>query len=324
MKGCDEVQDLLPELLPWVRGPALEVHEHLQRCAECRELADDLVHTLHRLESSPGAPTLDEGFADRVLHRLPDDPGWSVGPAPAGRVIPLRRLLLQGAAAAACFAAGAALTLGLRDRDPGAGSVAAQGAPRVIRVGPGGERLPAGTQLVVGGEDPRARGPRPGHDHDPGWQGEWAAHRAPDAWGPDGWSGARPLVRYVSQAGQVLEAVADLDAGQDPRALQVLRVTLQRSDLLDEGDELLAVLEPAGASQAELRRLISGTQLVLRKVRNARQDAPEVLWALRREVRETGLLDAYRQLLVSAAAREPEREAPPPAEAAPWKPTDPL
>lgn len=322
MKSCDEVQDLLPELLPWVRGPALEVHEHLQRCAECRELADDLAHTLHRLESSPGAPRLDEGFADRVLHRLPDDPGWSVGPAPAGRLLRFPRFVLQGAAAAACFVAGVALTLGLRDRDPG--GTAAPGTARLVRIGPEGQRLPAGTQLVVGGEDPRARGPRPGHDRDPGWQGEWAAGRAPDAWSPDGWTGARPLVRYVSQAGLVLEAVADLDASQDPRALQVLCVTLQRSDLLDEGDELLAVLEPAGAGQAELRRLISGTQLVLRKVRNARQDAPEVLWALRREVRETGLLDAYRQLLVSTAGREPEQEAPPPAEAAPWKPTDPL
>ena len=334
MKSCDEVQDVLPELLPWVRGPAFEVHEHLRLCPECADLADDLAHTLHVLESSPGAPALGEAFAERVVQALPHDPGWSVGGRPAGRVIRLRTLLVQGAAAAACFAAGAALTLGLRPANQGGGP--SDGLAGV-------QRLPHGQpQVVVVGEpadQPRRRGVRRAPDLYAPAEQVWAAEPAPGSFttgpattGPvTGWAApvrlagyeGRPLVRYMSQAGLVVEAVADLDASADPRALQVLRVTIQGSDLLDEGDQLLQLLppEPDEPSQAELRRLIAGTQLVLRKVRNARQDAaPELLWALRREVRETGLLDAYRELLTHTGAATPEPEPP----VRPRQPNDPL
>jgi hypothetical protein len=318
VKSCDEVQDLLPELLPWVRGAAFEVHEHLQRCAECAELADELAHTLRLLDASPGAPALDEAFALRVVQALPDDPGWSVGRAAGGRVIPLRALVLQGAAAAACFLAGAALTFGL-----------SRGASPEPSPQPQARRTPGHLAPALPGWAPGAAQAGPV---------EVAAPAAP-AWGAQPWPAARfagdgpPLVRYVSQAGLVLEAVAELDQRQDPRALQLLRVSLQGSDLLDEGDQLLELLppEPSEPGEVELRRLIAGTQLVLRKVRNARQDsAPELEWALRREVRETGLLDAYRELLARAAARGADAAAPAPAAERPpedpprWKPNDPL
>lgn len=319
MTSCDDVQDVLPELLPWVRGKAFEVHEHLRGCPECAELADELAHTVHRLQDSPGAPALGEGFAERVLSALPHDPGWSVsGAARPGRVIRLRTLLVQGAAAAACFAAGAALTLGLRERgvdgsDGQSGHMAQLTRPHHPAYGQG--------PMVVVEPSQATEGPLAGRGvpaavftTDPQPQ-PWQAS-APAGWAPARLAGfeARPLVRYVSQAGLVVEAVAELDAAADPRALQVLRVTLQRSDLLDEGDQLLQLLpvEAGEPTQVELRRLIAGTQLVLRKVRNARQDAaPELLWALRREVRETGLLDAYRDLLT----RGPQPAGPDPAAA---------
>lgn len=296
MKTCDEVKDILPEMLPLISGTALEVQEHLSRCHECAELRDELAHTLHVLESSPGADELPEAFAGEVLARLPDDPGWSLAapPQPRGQLVSYPRAFLQGVAAAALFAAGAAVAWNVRGGPTSLDANPTGWQPAVAQRDPYGIPGRAGmhTAPVAGGnrqpvvvvEQPHA-----------------ATTQAHPVYADTVWQvEQRPLVRYVSQAGVLLEAVADLEAG-DPRGLQVLTVTLQRSDLLDHGDELLQLLpEASEPGQLEIRRLIAGTQLVLRKVRNARKDAtPEVVWALRREVRETGLLDAYRQLLVA-------------------------
>jgi hypothetical protein len=88
--------------------------------------------------------------------------------------------------------------------------------------------------------------------------------------------------------------------------LRWLAFHVQQANLVDQGDRLLIALGNQGRADHadELKPLISGAQLILRKVRHARPDAaPQTLWTLRQEVRRTGILAAYRQLM--AQRREP-------------------
>jgi len=96
VKTCEEVLDLLPEILPVIRGEAIEVHDHLRICADCAEAAEEVAQTLNVLrEQAPSAPALAPDFADRVLDALPP----RLQPLEGGR----SRLWLQAAAAVFLF-----------------------------------------------------------------------------------------------------------------------------------------------------------------------------------------------------------------------------
>ncbi|MCO5170562.1 MAG: hypothetical protein M9894_29865 [Planctomycetes bacterium] len=110
--------------------------------------------------------------------------------------------------------------------------------------------------------------------------------------------------RYVTEANLVLEAVAALEQ-PDPHWLQVISRHVEQAALLDQGEVLLVQLHRA-SDHRELRPLINATQVVLRKVRHAPDhDAAAALATLRDEVRDAGLLDAYRALLTAAAEPDP-------------------
>lgn len=298
MKSCDEVLDLLPEYMPLVDGEALAVHEHLKVCAECAEAADDLAETLGVLTAhAPAAPALAPDFADRVMTGLAELEPGSAPPAPAGRVVRWPGAL-RVAAAVAFFAAGAgtAALLGEDPAAPAAGELAAA-EPRVAsRVDP----RPAPASPAPTGRRPLARAPQGG-----------APAAAPVAYAAD----PETVDYYVSEASMVLRAVERLGEA-DPRWLEILALHIRDSGLLDEGERLLLAYEGAPAAperdgEGDLRPVIHGAQLILRKVHNAREsNAPERLWALRREVRETGLIDAMDAVLTSreTPARDPDRE----------------
>lgn len=122
------------------------------------------------------------------------------------------------------------------------------------------------------------------------------------------------LERYVTEANLVLEAVTALER-PDPHWLQVISRHVDEAALLDQGEVLLIELSraPDRAETRALRPLINATQVVLRKVRHApEKDGAATLTALRREVHEAGLLDAYRALY-AAPARSADA-VPPPAQ----------
>src|SRR5689334_6396491 len=77
MTTCEDVLDLLPEVLPKLTPKAIEVHEHLRGCPSCAEESEELARVLHALETE-GQPTpaLSDGFADKVMGQLPAQHGF--------------------------------------------------------------------------------------------------------------------------------------------------------------------------------------------------------------------------------------------------------
>lgn len=269
MKSCEEVLDLLPEVLPVIRGEAIEVHEHLKLCPDCAETAEDVAHTLHALkEGADPAPELGPEFADAVLAALPP-----AEPAPIVAFPAPRPLWPQLLAAGLLFAAGLGTALAIRSFEP------APAAQNPLAVQPDAQpreetpipRVAAPQQRpqLVGNDVPRPR-----------------VRRAND------------LSSYVSEASLVLQAVESLKTA-DPRTMRLLAKHLQRTELLEQGDQLLLAIRQSADPRAEkLKPLITGTQLILRKVRHAPQrDTRQALWAIHQEVRQTKILDAYRALV---------------------------
>lgn len=280
MRSCEDVLDLLPEVLPHlpplaVRRETLEVQEHLRLCVGCADAADELSRVVVALktEAEP-APVLSPDFTDRVMDALPSAPGdrlRAAGPT-----------LLRLAAAVAIFAGGfgaAAWT-----RGP-AQPVAEAPLPRVVvqapqRTTPAPMPLPERRpQLAV-----MPATARPARD-------------------------ARPLERYVTEANLVLEAVSALEHA-DPHWLGVISRHVDEEALLEQGEALLVELQRSSdrAEARRLRPLISATQVVLRRVRHASgpEQADATFTALRSEVRDTGLLDAYRSLFTRSETPDPD------------------
>lgn len=282
MRTCEEVLDLVPEVLPHLpplglRAAALEVQEHLRLCPSCADAADELARVVGalQLEAAP-APVLSDDFADRVMAALPPAAGGAAAPALGAALLAWRL-----AAAAALFAAGFAAAAWTRPHDAPAPAPFERPGPALVQrpaepLTPAQGQAPATTWVV------RPARPRPG---------------------------AAPLERYVTEANLVLEAVAALER-PDPHWLQVISRHVEQAALLDQGEVLLVQLQRA-PDQRELRPLISATQVVLRKVRHAPdrdasgRDAAATLATLRDEVREAGLLDAYRALLTAAPDAPP-------------------
>jgi len=280
MKSCDEVFELLPECLPHLTEEALEVHEHLKLCTRCAEEAEDVAHTLHALTSGADpAPALSVDFADRVLTALPA----AGAPAEDGRVISLRerrgRTWLQAAAALALFAGGLATATFM---GPGAAS---------LTVGPSPPPAPQFTAV---------RSDRPSRVQ-PVAPVVPVAHLG---------TSYDPVQHYVAEASLVLQAVDTLDTS-DPRVLALLAHHVRRSALIDHGDRLLLAIraDPANLRATRLQPLISGTQMILRKVQHAQGgDAPYAVWAIQQEVKDTGILDAYRHLVETEDHETKEKE----------------
>ena len=68
MKTCEDVLDLLPDALPWIRGEALEVHEHLKLCTSCADTVESIAETVEVMKTqAPEVPEPSEDFADRVM-----------------------------------------------------------------------------------------------------------------------------------------------------------------------------------------------------------------------------------------------------------------
>jgi len=283
VKSCEEVLDVLPDHLPRLSGQALEVHEHLRMCHDCSEAADEAAHTLHVVKTqADSAPALTDDFADRVLAALPA----SGAASPAGQVISPAWIahVTRAAAAIAIFTLGVGAARVLEG--PAVSGSLAQLSPSASP-----ERLPV-PRLQTPSQ------PRP-QQAQPSRSGYGAA--TPVAYG--GGVPSQPLEHYVSEAGLVLRAVNALER-PDPRWLDAMALHIHEADLLEQGEQLLLALEgPDGEPQ--LRRLISGTQMLLLKLRNARA-APISVRAVRMELRDTGILKAYDALLtVESTVEQP-------------------
>jgi hypothetical protein len=292
VKSCEEILDVLPDHLPRLSGEALEVHEHLRRCHTCSESADEAAHTLHVLATqAEAAPALGDDFAERVMGALPAGGAAT----PAGVVVqgPWVVQLTRAAAALLIF------TLGV-------------GAARVIegpRSLPGSPDSPSPERLASAEPDvPRVAG-------------QGAQTQLTERPGTASYGGATPvayggpsgsLEQYVSEAGLVLRAVNALER-PDPRWLDAMALHIHEAALLEQGEQLLLALDGPDR-EPQLRRLISGTQMLLLKLRNARS-APASVRAVRLELRDTGILKAYDALLTTAPADEPPPQT---------DPTDPL
>jgi hypothetical protein len=288
VSSCDDVQDLLPEVLPHLpplalRARALEVQEHLKLCPSCAESAEELARVVTALttEAAP-APALSADFADRVLDALPR--------TPADHLREVSPTLARLAAAVAIFAGGFGAAAWSQPepatrvvyRDAPRTNIAPAPAPPAPAFQPARQEMPA-VQRLTAAPAGRAR-----HDG---------------------------LERYVTEANLVLEAVTALDR-PDPHWMQVISRHVDEAALLAQGEHLLVELSraPDRAEARALRPLINATQVVLRKVRHApEKDDAATLTALRREVHEAGLLDAYRALYApSGSGREVEAPAAPP------------
>lgn len=266
MKTCEDVLDVLPDALPWIRGEALEIYDHLKVCLECSEAVEDTAQTAEILrEHALEAPMPSGEFADRVMAALPKE--GVVVPFPARRTP--NRWAMRAAAAVALFAAGLAAG-GMTGEPESVTPPLAHTTPE-----PAAEKTPD----AVDAEPPQQLVPVP-------------VSKA--ALSDD------PLGDYAAEASLVLQAVDSLETS-DPEVLRLLSFHVQRTQLLKHGDRLLVSMSDDDAEGLE--PLISGTQLILRKVRHARaESAPQTLWTIREEVRRTGILDAYRQLLTATAA----------------------
>lgn len=285
MSSCDDVLDLLPEVLPHlaplaVRARAFEVQEHLKLCPSCAESAEEMARVVTALttEAAP-APALSADFADRVLDALPR--------TPADHLREVSPTLARLAAAVAIFAGG---------------------------FGAAAWSQPEPATKVVYRDAPRTFAPAPAAPtFQPARQETPAVQRLTAA--PAGRTRHDGLERYVTEANLVLEAVTALDR-PDPHWMQVISRHVDEAALLAQGEHLLIELSraPDRAEARALRPLINATQVVLRKVRHApeKEDAA-TLTALRREVHEAGLLDAYRALYAPARDdREVEAPVAPP------------
>ncbi len=300
MRSCDDVLDLVPEVLPHLpplaaRQVAFEVQEHLRLCPSCADAAEEMARVTAALQAAPAAPALlSSDFADRVMDALPPAPGQGLGRAgPA---------LLRAAAAVALFAGGFAAA-GLREPPACVDVVPAPQPPQVIVLRPDPETELAPATRVVRAERPRAVDGSPA-----------AGSPSLDPLTPDPRRGsvtdrrasgrAAPFERYVTEANLVLEAVTALEE-PDPHWLGVISRHVDEAALLAQGERLLVQLQrvPDRPEAQALRPLINATQVVLRKVRHASdRDPAATLSALRHEVQDAGLLDAYRALLAPAAA----------------------
>lgn len=287
MSSCDDVLDLLPEVMPHlpplaIRARAYEVQEHLRLCPSCAESAEEMARVVVALttEAAP-APELSADFADRVLRDIDALPK-----RPADHLREVSPTLVRLAAAVMIFAGGfGAASLTMPDL---------QG------------RMPSNERPVV---PTRTSVPVPPIERP-------AVQRLTSAPGPGSRAPSRQdgLERYVTEANLVLEAVTALDR-PDPHWMQVISRHVDEAALLDQGEYLLVELSrsPDRAEARALRPLINATQVVLRKVRHAPgKDGAATLTALRREVHEAGLLDAYRALY-APSGREAAPELAPPA-----------
>jgi hypothetical protein len=293
------------------RPVALEVLEHLRGCPSCAEEAEELARVVSvlRAETAP-APVLPDDFADRVLDALPGRGGGGAARTVGGLAVAFA--LGVGAAALAGRGAPATATTSPTSSTPAPRVVTEPApAPRVVEPAPRVvEPAPRVDEPAPAPDDVQAGTWQPVTPHTP------VLTRAP--------AGAPPLERYVVEANLVLEAVSALDQ-PDPHWLEVLSKHVDETALLDQGDRLLVALRrtPDRDQADALRPLIDATQVVLRKVRHAPdQDAGTALTTLRADLRETGLLDAYRALL-EQVAREPARPAQVPTTTTPGV-TDPL
>lgn len=296
MTTCDDVLDLLPEVLPSLTREAADVQEHLRGCPTCAEAAEETLRVMQVLrdEAAP-APALSPDLADRVVAALPPAPGAGLRLLGGG--------LLRAAAAVLIFAAGFGASAALRRDDDRPGLRPGSGDARTWPVA-GTRAAPAAPQaderwVVVEPPEPPAATWTPAASHG----------RTPVATAPA--RGQRlSLERYVTEAGLVIEAVAVLDR-PDPHWLHVMARRVDEAGLIDHGERLLFELRRDPARGRELRPLIEATQVVLRKVRHAPAQPPAVaLTALRGEVEATGLRDAYRTLLASDLPSAPPAPRP--------------
>lgn len=295
MKSREEIEALLLEVLPALPAELLAdgeaLREHLGVFPSTGELVDELASTLTLLHShAPPVPELSEGFTDGVMAALPPAvPG--AAPAGGGGDFAAGRWAWRAAAAAACFALGA---LFARWQAP---------APTTQAVAPPQEQpLEQPQQQPL--EQPLQQRALPGQlAQEPSPRGQVIDPT---------YVGNPALGDYAANAREVLRALDRLEAQPDPRALRELALTVRTERLVIRGEVILAEFEGGEQPSEELERLIHGTQLVLRRVRNARGPAATaVVSALREEVRSTGLLDAYDTLL---AAPEPAEQPTSPIE----------
>jgi len=313
VKSREEIEALLLEVLPALPAELLAdgeaLREHLGVFPSTGELVDELASTLTLLHThAPAVPELSEGFTDGVMAALPPAvPGggdFAAGRAPSGGGgdFAAGRWAWRAAAAAACFALG---TLFARWQAP---------VPTTQAVIPP-QQQPADQQPA---EQPMEQGTPAEHplEQQPlehALPGQLARDPAPRRRVIDPtYVGNPALGDYATNAREVLRALDRLEAQPDPRALRELVLTVQTERLVVRGEVILAELEGGAQPPEGLERLIHGTQLVLRRVRNARGPAATaVVSTLREEVRSTGLLDAYDTLL---AAPEPAEQTPSPIE----------
>ena len=311
MKSCEDVLDLLPDHVPRLTGDALEVHEHLRGCHECADAADELAHTLDLLRGqSDAAPALADDFADQVLAALP------AAGAPAGQVISPSWIPLATRAAAAItlfvLGLGSARLLDRAPTNVAHTTPPSHGAPGPAVAGGHDDATPFDAGAADGGVDRQAFG-----YGDPAQLARVPQAQTDPRLRYASYGGG--LERYVQEAGIVLRAVDALEQ-PDPRWLDAVALHIHDEALLEQGEQLLLRLE-AEPGEPQLRRLISGTQMLLLKLRNAGA-APTSMRAVRVELRTTGLLEAYDALLAVDEAGQPVDEPPPGA--APNQTTDPL
>ncbi len=261
MKTCEDVRDVLPDALPWIGGEALEIYDHLKVCLGCSEIVEETAQTVEVLrEFAPEAPMPTADFADRVMAALPP------AHTPPVSVRGPRVWAFRATAAALLFSAGLAA----------GGSTAQQVAQQKIDR----PQLPPVVKHATVAEAPPSAG---------------RLVPVPVSANP---SSDDPFGRYAAEASLVLQAVDSLETS-DPEVMRLLSYHVQRTRLLTHGEVLLASMRD-GSHPGRLEPLITGTQLILRKVRHVRpESAPQTLWTIREEVRQTGILDAYRQLLAA-------------------------
>jgi hypothetical protein len=266
VKTCEDVRDVLPDALPWIGGEALEIYDHLKVCLECTEVVEETAQTVETLRDfAPEAPAPTADFADRVMAALPP-----VRSAPVAAFGP-RVWAFRAAAAALLFSAGLATG--------GSAGVQETTARRI-------EQPPASVP-----QDPALAKASPL----PGQLVPVPVAAQPVAAQP---VSDDPFGNYAAEAALVLQAVSSLETS-DPEVMRLLSYHVQRTQLLNHGDVLLASIRD-GSHTRRLEPLITGTQLILRKVRHVRpESAPQTLWTIREEVRRTGILDAYRELLAA-------------------------
>ncbi|MEZ6184334.1 MAG: hypothetical protein R3F62_04890 [Planctomycetota bacterium] len=282
MRSKEEIEALLLEVLPALPAELLAdgeaLREQLGAFPSSGELVDELASTLSLLhEHAPPVPELSLDFADKVMAALPPAPQAATPPR-GGR---FEGWVLRAAAAAACFALGVGYA----------------------RWQPTPDATPSAQQQPAPAQAPSA--PPQAPTQEPPLRG-WELAREPQTTPPPvTYVDTRALGDYATRARHVLETLDRLGGEADPRALHEVLVAVEANELVLRGEVLLAELEVDPQRPQELSRLIHGTQLVLRRVRNARGPAAStVVNTVRDEVRATGLLDAYETLLAAPSGEQ--------------------